>query len=129
MPAPRTRGPGDRGYPVASVDAKAYNVSLDAGTLRRHLELVEGHLRGDRRHIDDQRLRIARLDPMGCDAISSRDLLESLLPPLTHPRDDPAARYCTENAQRHRGIPGPAGDLGVRRGRGLSVHGGPNASP
>jgi hypothetical protein len=52
---------------------------MDTGTLRRHLAQVEGHVRQGRRHIEDQRLRIARLEAMGCDASGSREFLDTLL--------------------------------------------------
>jgi hypothetical protein len=52
---------------------------MDAGMIRRHLDQVEEHVRRGRHHIDDQRLRIARLEASGCDASASRVFLDALL--------------------------------------------------
>ena len=57
----------------------SYDVNMDSGILRRHLDQVEEHVKRGRGHIADQRLRIARLEAAGRDTSASRIFLDALL--------------------------------------------------
>jgi hypothetical protein len=57
----------------------SYDVNMDSGILRRHLDQVEEHVKRGRHQISDQRLRVARLEAAGCDASWAKELLEALL--------------------------------------------------